>query len=94
MAQKKELFQLAQRSDGRYDAKAHLAEMIALLGPPPPEFIEASHSTLMLEWPTKIQMYEGELCQNAFELFGGPFFDNDGIYSRSTLTWLAFTDLG
>lgn len=78
MAQDSELFQQAQDSNGNYDAKSHLAEMIALLGPPPTEMITASHSTLMLQWPTKIRMAGGELCENAMEMFGGPFFGEDG----------------
>lgn len=78
MAQGTELFQQAQDSNGNYDAKGHLAEMIALLGPPPSEFIQASHSTLMLKWPQKIRIHGGELCGNAMEMFKGPFFDNEG----------------
>lgn len=30
-----ELFEQVHDTHGRYDAKSHLAEMIALLGPPP-----------------------------------------------------------
>ncbi|KAJ5720561.1 uncharacterized protein N7483_008495 [Penicillium malachiteum] len=36
------LFQQVQDEYGRYDAKAHLAEMIALLGPPPEEWLSKS----------------------------------------------------
>lgn len=78
MAQDEELFQQAQDTNANYNAKAHLAEMIALLGPPPPEFIEASHSTLGSKWPQKIMIPGGELCENAMEMFGGPFFSDDG----------------
>ncbi|KAJ6019805.1 protein kinase [Penicillium canescens] len=85
MAQDTELFQQAQDSNGNYDSKAHLAEMIALLGPPPPGFIEASHSTLLLKWPQKIKIYGGELCENAMEMFGGPFFDDDGKFLHEHL---------
>jgi hypothetical protein len=35
----KELFQQVHDTNGQYDAKSHLAEMIALLGPPPPKGI-------------------------------------------------------
>lgn len=81
MAQGTELFQQAQDSNYQYNAKAHLAEMIALLGPPPPEFIEESHSTLLLQWPDKIRMnVGGDLSQNAMEMFNGPFFDDKGTY--------------
>jgi hypothetical protein len=88
MAQGTELFQQAQDSNGNYDAKAHLAEMIALLGPPPPEFIRASHSTLKLKWPQRIKIYGGELCENAMEMFKGPFFDDDGTWRGSLNTAL------
>lgn len=36
----KELFRHIHDQKGRYDAKLHVAEMIALLGPPPPEVIQ------------------------------------------------------
>lgn len=75
-----ELFQQAQDSEGKPTAKAHSAEMIALLGMPSPEFIEESHSALMYQWPYKIRLNGGELSENAFEMFGGPFFDENGIY--------------
>lgn len=82
MAQGTELFQQAHDSNGQYNAKAHLAEMIALLGPPPPEFIEESHSTLLLQWPEKVRMNVGDgLNGNAMEMFNGPFFDEKGTYS-------------
>ena len=80
MAQDTHLFQQAQDSNGQYNAKAHLAEMIALLGPPPPEFIEESHASLVFKWPQKIRMYGGELSENAMEMFNGPFFDDNGTY--------------
>lgn len=78
MAQDTELFQQAQDSKGNYDAKSHLAEMIALLGSPPAAMVAASHSTLTLQWPTKIRVPGGELSENAMEMFGGPFFDENG----------------
>ncbi|KAJ5146587.1 protein kinase [Penicillium bovifimosum] len=85
MAEGTELFQQAQDPTGNYNAKAHLAEMIALLGPPPPNLISASHSTLVLKWPQKIQLYGGELCENAMEMFHGPFFDDDGNFLHQQL---------
>ncbi|EER39738.1 protein kinase [Histoplasma capsulatum H143] len=42
----KELFRQVYDAQGHYDAKAHLAEMIALLGPPHPELVARSHSML------------------------------------------------
>ncbi|KAJ5095044.1 CMGC protein kinase [Penicillium argentinense] len=39
MTQNTELFTQAQDANGTYHATHHLAEMIALLGPPPAEFV-------------------------------------------------------
>ncbi|KAJ5161763.1 CMGC protein kinase [Penicillium capsulatum] len=46
MAQDSELFQQAYGANRMYDAESHLAEMIALLGPPPSSMIAESHATL------------------------------------------------
>ncbi|PLN85265.1 protein kinase [Aspergillus taichungensis] len=40
------LFRQVYDAEGRYDAKAHLAEMIALLGPPPKEMLSQSKSMI------------------------------------------------
>lgn len=40
MIEGKELFRHIHDQEGRYDAKLHIAEMIALLGLPPPEIIQ------------------------------------------------------
>lgn len=53
--------------------------MIALLGMPSLEFIEKSRSTLKFEWPQEIRVNGGELARNAHDMFGGPFFDGNGI---------------
>jgi hypothetical protein len=79
MAQGTHLFQQAQDSERRPTARAHLAEMIALLGMPSLEFIEKSRSTLKFEWPQEIRVNGGELARNAHDMFGGPFFDGNGI---------------
>ncbi|OJD18837.1 CMGC/SRPK protein kinase [Emergomyces pasteurianus Ep9510] len=78
--QGEELFREVHDKEGRYDAKAHLAEMIALLGPPPPNLIARYHSVLDSNWPKPIQREDGKLCASAREYFGGPFFDEDGKY--------------
>lgn len=36
----KDLFKHIRSSKGDYDARAHIAEMIALLGPPPKELLD------------------------------------------------------
>lgn len=60
--QGKELFRQVQDAQGHYDAKAHLAEMIALLGPPPLELISRSHSMQDFKWPEPITREDGKIC--------------------------------
>ena len=66
------------------DPKAHLAEMIAFLGPPPPELIAKYHEMREVKWPEPAKEAGGELCESAEQCFGGPFFNQDGseIISR------------
>lgn len=75
----RELFQQIHDAQGRYDPKAHLAEMVTLFGPPPPELVERSHSMLEYTWPEAIKREDGKLCENAKQYFGGPFFDKDRV---------------
>ncbi|KAK2809426.1 hypothetical protein FQN50_003885 [Emmonsiellopsis sp. PD_5] len=79
LIQGKELFHQVHSTQGRYNAKAHLAEMIALLGPPHPELVARSHLMLGYSWPEPIKREDGKVCENAEQYFGGPFFDKDGI---------------
>ncbi|KAJ6008373.1 hypothetical protein N7540_012349 [Penicillium herquei] len=69
------LFQQVQDERGRYDAKAHLAEMIALLGSPPEELLSKSRNMAKHGWPGPIRDHTGKLFHSAEECFGGPFFD-------------------
>lgn len=62
MIENEEIFQNRENGGGEYDAKLHLAEMIALLGPPPKEFVTDS----------------GRQAKSAREHFGGPYFDSQG----------------
>lgn len=71
-----------QFSDMKYangNGKAHVAEMIALLGPPPRELLERSNIMAQDKWPEIVQNPAGELCRNNMEFFGGPFFDEEGM---------------
>lgn len=79
MTQGKELFQQVYDSQGHYAAKAHLAEMIGLLGPPPREFVAKAESMSCQTWPEPVKCEDGKTCTNAKEYFGGPFFDSDGL---------------
>ena len=73
-----ELFTQVEDANGRYDPKSHLAEMIALLGPPPKEVIERADYMSQVEYASTISIEVGKPCKNAREVFGGPYFDEEG----------------
>lgn len=75
------LFRQVHDAHGRYDAKAHLAEMIALLGTPPKELLAKSQAMVQQKWPEPIESEADRLCWNAQEFFDGPFFNTDGTGS-------------
>lgn len=75
----KELFQHIYDQEGRYDSKLHIAEMIALLGPPPPAIIQRYQDMREYSWPQHVRREDGRVCETAEEYFCGPFFDNNGI---------------
>ena len=79
MIEGRELFQHIHDHEGRYDAKLHIAEMIALLGPPPPEVIQRYQYMREYSWPKPIRREDGRVCETAEEYFCGPFFDGKGI---------------
>ncbi|OJJ52302.1 hypothetical protein ASPSYDRAFT_164905 [Aspergillus sydowii CBS 593.65] len=81
----KELFQQVHDTNGRYDAKSHLAEMIALLGPPPRVLLAKSKAMSKHNWPQPVMNDVGELCNNAQEFFGGPFFNAEDKFCHSDL---------
>ncbi|KAL4803101.1 kinase-like domain-containing protein [Aspergillus unguis] len=76
----KNLFRQAQDDRGQYDAKAHLAEMIALLGPPPERLLTRANRMSKQDWPSPIWGLSGRRCKNSQEFFGGPFFGADGNF--------------
>ncbi|KAI2695856.1 hypothetical protein CBS147332_9241 [Penicillium roqueforti] len=75
-----ELFQQVHNTDGRYDSKSHLAEMIALLGPPPEKLIAKENAMAQHNWPHPISNEAGISCSNAREYFDGPFFSDEGKF--------------
>ncbi|KAJ5700873.1 hypothetical protein N7493_011919 [Penicillium malachiteum] len=77
------LFQKAEDKHGQYDAKAHLGEMIALLGPPPAELISKSKLMAKNFWPKPVCDDNGKVFHSAEEFFGGPFFDEEGKFIDS-----------
>ena len=77
----KDLFRYVRSSQGAYDPRAHLAEMIALLGPPPRTLIDREKRWREIKWSNAIRNAHGELCQTASEFYGGPFFNSEGMVS-------------
>jgi serine/threonine protein kinase len=80
-----ELFQLVHNTNGQYDAKSHLAEMIALLGPPPGVLLAKSKAMSEHDWPQPVMNDTGALCNNAQEFFGGPFFSAENKFRYNEL---------
>ncbi|KAJ5100468.1 hypothetical protein N7456_006520 [Penicillium angulare] len=80
-----ELFQQVYDTTGQYDAKAHLAEMIAFLGPPPTALLEKSTSMLRTKWPHPMTNDTGKLCHDAQEFFNGPFFNAEDKFLYHSL---------
>ena len=79
MIEGKELFQHIHDQQGCYNAKLHIAEMTALLGPPPPEVIQRYQYMREYSWPEPVRREDNRVCETAEEYFCGPFFDNNGI---------------
>ncbi|EFW16073.1 hypothetical protein CPSG_07123 [Coccidioides posadasii str. Silveira] len=75
-----ELFLHVHDSQGHYNPKTHLAEMIALLGPPPKELLAKSDAMAEFSWPNPIMNETGRLCRNGREYFNGPFFNENGEF--------------
>jgi hypothetical protein len=83
MIEGKELFRHIHNQEGSYNAKLHIAEMIALLGPPPLKIIQRYQYMREYCWPESVRREGGRACQTAEEYFGGPFFEEKGITSLS-----------
>ncbi|EFE30401.1 uncharacterized protein ARB_02773 [Trichophyton benhamiae CBS 112371] len=81
----KELFQQVHDQNGLYDAKSHLAEMIALLGAPPIALIARSKAGSGNNWPQHVTSKTGKLCNNPQEFFDGPFFCSEGEFYHNEL---------
>ena len=73
-----ELFTQVQDKGGNYLPKAHLAEMIALLGAPPEKLLVMSDSMAQVEWSPAITDERGKTYRNIREYFGGAFFNEEG----------------
>ncbi|CZT07638.1 related to protein kinase [Rhynchosporium agropyri] len=85
MMEGKDLFTNLKDERGHYNVHAYLAQMIALLGLPPKALLERERSFRKLTFTPEIQNPKGESCRNAFQYFGGPFFDDNGVFVRKDL---------
>jgi hypothetical protein len=82
MMEGKELFTDIEDGQGYYSAHAHLAQMIALLGPPPISLLEHEKKSRKSTFDFMMVILNPEMAdyKNAFEYFGGPFFDDNGKF--------------
>jgi serine/threonine protein kinase len=78
MVEGRDLFADIRSSQGLYDVRLHLAEMIALLGAPPRALIYREIQWSEVKWSHAMPNSEGKLCQTTREYYGGPFFDSQG----------------
>ncbi|EFR03026.1 CMGC/SRPK protein kinase [Nannizzia gypsea CBS 118893] len=85
MFELKELFTQVRDSQGNYSAKGHLAEMIALLGPPPKALIAKINSMPPNPWQFPVMGDDGNTHSNPKEFFGGPFFSDKGDFMHNGL---------
>ena len=76
LLENRDLFTDRIRPDGIYNPAAHLAEMIALLGPPPQTLImNRVRSARQWTWSPLFENREGKICERVEEYYGGPFWD-------------------
>ncbi|PGH27362.1 CMGC/SRPK protein kinase [Polytolypa hystricis UAMH7299] len=81
----RDLFTKPLDGQGKYHPDAHLAEMIALLGPPPKDLVDREREGLKWNWEPPAHNDEGKLCSTASEFYGGPFFDENGTFLHEHL---------
>ncbi|KAI9760971.1 MAG: hypothetical protein M4579_001347 [Chaenotheca gracillima] len=74
----KDSFTNIYSSDGEYSAKAHLAKMIAFLGPPPKELALREKEGRRWGFRPAVENSKGELCETNCQFYGGPFMDAQG----------------
>ncbi|GLA99387.1 hypothetical protein AtubIFM57143_008075 [Aspergillus tubingensis] len=79
------LFSNARDSNLRGTPAAHLAQMIAFLGPPPQELIAQEKEGLNRTFGIGLRNPDGKLCNSPAEWFGGPFFDDNGDFLHKHL---------
>lgn len=83
MLEDRDLFVHIRPDGGNYSGAAHLAEMIALLGPPPKSMVDEAieeNEKREWRWNAKAQNAQGKLCDHPVDYWGGPFFDAEGMH--------------
>lgn len=78
LVENKELFQHTKDDKGEYSPQHHIAEMIALHGPPPQELLRLSEENSQTPWAEPGHDSRGTSYRTAREYFGGPYFDAEG----------------
>jgi len=74
LLENRDLFKPRIRPERSYSPAAHLAEMIALLGPPPQILImNHARNARRWTWTPMFENSEGKLCERVEDYFGGPF---------------------
>ncbi|KAH0591961.1 hypothetical protein MHUMG1_10336 [Metarhizium humberi] len=68
-----------------YSAAHHLAEMIAFIGPVPRRLIQRQRDMRHWCWEPRIPNAKGDMCNNAEDYFGGPFFDDHGKFMYESM---------
>lgn len=75
-----ELFTQVQDAEHRYDPKSHIAEMVGFLGSPPKPILKRmdalAHASFVDDGPVSVD--NGPLYSTPRELYGGPYFDEEG----------------
>ncbi|KAI9705040.1 MAG: hypothetical protein M1836_006823 [Candelina mexicana] len=74
------LFTNIRTRSKKYYPERHLAQMIALLGPPPHELLKREREGRHWRWQPKIPNASGKLCDTAIDFYGGSFFDFKDIF--------------
>ena len=85
LMENEDLFKNIRCKRGTYNGRAHLADMIALLGPPPTALLVEEKRWREVNWSHGILTAEGKLCYTAYEYYGGPFFDTEGTINANLL---------
>lgn len=73
-----DLFENLVGDDGEYDAHVHLAQMVTLLGEPPPLLLKREKLCRERKLDGVIVNPKGKECTTMNEYWGGAFFDEEG----------------